>query len=127
MAKTSKQKSESRKKHHRNEAQRQGGQDTDDGNSDRTAMALRYAEAGLHLVALHGVKEGLCTCGDKHCEQPGRHARTENATTHPEKIKQMWQRWPKAKIGVALSPKLVAVVVEGKAGRKELQKLEDEK
>lgn len=101
------------------------------GNSSRLVVALLCASAGLPVVPLHGVKAGLCTCDNEHCEQPGRHPRTEkglqDATTDPKKIEQMWRQWPKAKVAIALSPQLVAVVVEGKAGREELQKLKDEK
>jgi hypothetical protein len=96
----------------------------------RLKAALLCGKAGLPVVPLYGVKNGLCTCGEA-CDQRGRHPRTENglkdATTDPKKIKKMWARWPKAKIAIALSPKLTAVVVEGTAGRKELKKLESTK
>jgi hypothetical protein len=93
------------------------------------AMALLCASDGLRVVPLHGVKDGLCTCGKEHCEQPGRHPRTKNglkdATTDPEKIKQMWARWPKAKAGIALGPtsRVLALVSEGAAGKESLRKL----
>ena len=99
------------------------------GDSNRMAMALLCASAGLPVVPLHGVKGGLCTCGNEYCEQPGRHPRTENglqdATTDSEEVKQMWGRWPKAKAGIALGAqsRVFALVIEGAAGKESLRKL----
>jgi Bifunctional DNA primase/polymerase, N-terminal len=97
--------------------------------TSRMAMALLCASEGLCVVPLHGVKNGLCTCGNQHCEQPGRHPRTKNglkdATTDPEEVKQMWGRWPKAKAGIAPGPtsRVLALVSEGAAGKESLRKL----
>jgi ParB/RepB/Spo0J family partition protein len=97
--------------------------------TSRMAMALLCASAGLRVVPLHGVKEGLCTCRNEHCEQPGRHPRTENGlqdvTTDPEEVKQMWRRWPKAKAGIALgtTSRVLALVSEGATGKESLRKL----
>jgi Bifunctional DNA primase/polymerase, N-terminal len=97
--------------------------------TSRMAMALLCASEGLRVVPLHGVKEGLCTCRNEHCDQLGRHPRTENglqdATTDPEEVKQMWGRWPKAKAGIALGTKsgVIALVTEGAAGKESLRKL----
>jgi Bifunctional DNA primase/polymerase, N-terminal/ParB-like nuclease domain len=93
------------------------------------AMALLCASEGLRVVPLYGVKKGLCTCGNEHCEQPGRHPRTKNglkdATTDPEKIKRMWGRWPKAKAGIPLGThsRVLALVSEGATGKASLRKL----
>lgn len=93
------------------------------------AMALLCASESLRVVPLHGVRNGLCTCGNEHCEQPGRHPRTENglqdATTDPEEVKQMWGRWPKAKAGIAVGTpsRVLALVIEGAAGKESLRKL----
>ena|SRR5216683_1437575 len=99
--------------------------------SSRLNAALLYAKAGLAVVPLHGLKDGSCTCRDEHCKQPGNHPRTANglqdATTNSTKIKRMWSRWPKAKIAVAFGSGVTGVVVEGKAGREALKKLENEK
>jgi hypothetical protein len=43
------------------------------------SAALRYASEGLHIVPLHGLKDGRCTCGNADCYQPGMHPRTKNA------------------------------------------------
>jgi len=70
------------------------------------AMALFCAGKGLRVVSLHGTLNGRCTCGDEKCDQLGRHPRTKhgvaNATADRSVIEQMWARWPRAKIGIAL-------------------------
>jgi hypothetical protein len=95
----------------------------------RPQAALLYADAGLPVIPLHGVREGLCTCGDEDCKQPGNHPRTEHgiadATTNRSLIELMWSKWPKAKIGIALGEpgKLLAVVLDGERGWQNLRKL----
>jgi hypothetical protein len=92
-------------------------------------VALLCASAGLPVVPLHGVKGGRCTCRNEHCDQPGRHPRTENglqdATTDSEDVKQMWGRWPKAKAGIPLGTqsRVLALVSEGATGKASLRKL----
>jgi hypothetical protein len=99
-------------------------------NGTRHATALLYAKAGLPVVPLHGLKNGVCTCDEEqHCTEPGNHPRTPNgfrdATTNLKKIKRFWRKWPNAKIGVPLGRDVIAVVIKGKAGRKALKKLEE--
>jgi Bifunctional DNA primase/polymerase, N-terminal len=84
--------------------------------SARLAMALRYAENGLPVMPLHGMKDGECTCGKKDCALPAMHPRPDggiaDATTDPETIRKYWTKWPKAKIAVATgAPDVVAVAV----------------
>jgi hypothetical protein len=96
-------------------------------NNTRLDVALLCASAGLPVVPLHGVKGGLCTCGNKDCEQPGRHLRTKRATTDSARIKKYWTKWPKAKIGIVLGTAsgVLALVAEGSAGKKTLSALEE--
>jgi Bifunctional DNA primase/polymerase, N-terminal len=94
------------------------------------ATALLYAKAGLPVVPLHGLKNGVCTCDEEqHCTEPGNHPRTPNgfrdATTNLKKIKRFWRKWPNAKIALPLGLDVIAVVVERQAGRKALKKLEE--
>jgi Bifunctional DNA primase/polymerase, N-terminal len=75
------------------------------GTSTRLATALRYGEAGLPIVPLHGTKNGRCTCGDENCERRGRHPRAEEgrvpyATTDATIIRKYWTDWPNAAIAV---------------------------
>jgi hypothetical protein len=98
-----------------------------DDDRSRLQVALLYAKAGLPVVPLHGVRDRLCTCGNKDCEQPGRHPRTKGATTDRALIKKYWRKWPKAKIGIVLGSEsgLLALVAEGSAGKKTLGVLEE--
>jgi putative DNA primase/helicase len=88
-------------------------------------VALLYASGGLPIVPLHGLSNGCCTCGNRHCERPGRHPRADiaGASLDPEKIKRMWKKWPKAKIAIAMGGpgKLVALKTYGQTGRQNLR------
>jgi hypothetical protein len=85
------------------------------------STALACGAAGLPLVPCHGVMtDGSCTCPDKKCKWPGDHPRTPNglgdATTDPEKIREWWTKWPKAKIIIATgAPDIIAETARGEA------------
>ena len=93
------------------------------------SAALRYATEGLHLVPLHGLKDGRCTCGDADCCQPGMHPRTRNglagATTDLALIEKRWTKWSKAKIGIVFggSSKLLGLMTDGETGRQKLREI----
>ncbi len=95
----------------------------------RLSTALRYASGGLAVIPLHGTKDGTCTCQCDNCCIPGRHPRTKHgvrdATTDPRLIRQMWKKWPNAKIGIALggAGKLLAIVTDGAAGQQKLREI----
>jgi hypothetical protein len=120
-----------RREHEQSELHSRSGNKASGGVTSRMDVALLCASVDLPVVPLHGVKGGLCTCGNEHCEQPGRHPRTENglqdATTDRERINEYWTKWPKAKIGVVLGRKsgVIALVTEGSAGKKTLRDLEE--
>jgi putative DNA primase/helicase len=77
--------------------------------------ALRYAEMGWYVFPCHTplTKEGWsCSCEawrrkkypDYNCTSPGKHPRTQHglddATLDHEQIREWWQRWPHANIGI---------------------------
>ena len=68
------------------------------------SAALRYATERLHVVPLHGLKDGRCTCGNADCRQPGMHPRPKygvaDATLDLALIEKRWTKWSKAKIGI---------------------------
>jgi hypothetical protein len=68
-------------------------------NNTRLQVALLCASVGLPVVPLHGVKGGLCTCGNDQCEQPGRHPRTKRAATERALIKNTGPSGPRPKSG----------------------------
>ena len=79
--------------------------------------ALAYAEAGFPVFALHTpLKTGRCSCGNPRCTSIGKHPRTANgvkdATTDPETIKQMWNNFPNANLGIACGESAGICVVD---------------
>ncbi len=95
----------------------------------RLEMALRCVNAGLPIVPMHGTFDGVCTCGNDECKNPGGHPRTPNglkdASTDPKAIKKLWEESPNARAGVALGSRsnLCALVTEGDEGEESLQRL----
>ena len=102
---------------------------SNDVNRSRLDTVLRYASAGLPVVPMHGTFDGVCTCGNDECKNPGGHPRTPNglkdATTNPEAIELLWKKFPSARAGVALGSRsnLCALVTEGDEGEESLQRL----
>ena len=93
------------------------------------SAARRYASEGLHVVPLHGLKDGRCTCGNADCCQPGMHPRTKNgvadATTDLAQIEKRWTKWSKAKIGIVFGGpgKLLGLMTDGEAGQRKLREI----
>jgi Bifunctional DNA primase/polymerase, N-terminal len=92
-----------------------------------TTLALQYAQEGVPVVPLHGIKDGHCTCGDDYCDRSGKHPRTKrgikDATTDPAEIERLWAKRPNAKIGIVMGGpgKVVALRTEGQTGRQSLR------
>lgn len=67
--------------------------------------ALDYAARGWHIVPLHTPIKGRCTCGYANCPYIGKHPRTEHgvhdATTDANQIKEWFEMWPNANVGIA--------------------------
>lgn len=68
--------------------------------------ALRYAARGWPVFPLHTWLGNGCSCGHLSCASPGKHPRTRSgfhdATTDPAQIREWWDRWPNANIGVPM-------------------------
>jgi|GEM_PF-1150687 len=74
--------------------------------------ALDYAKRGWRVIPLHNLTaEGKCTCeewraenGRESCPTPGKHPRfakwAERASTDPRRIRDWWNAWPLANVGV---------------------------
>lgn len=70
------------------------------------SQALKYASRGWSVLALNGIKDGKCACGDDECRTPGKHPRGDlylhavlDADCDAEKI----SRWPDdCNVGIAL-------------------------
>jgi putative DNA primase/helicase len=83
------------------------------------------------VLPLYPVEEGTCACArGEDCPHPGKHPRTlhgvKDATTDRKQIKDWWEKWPKANVGIATgSPSGIFVLdVDGKVGKASLKKLE---
>lgn len=86
--------------------------------------AVAYAEHfACHVFPLHGLTaERACTCrlADR-CGSPGKHPRAakgwRQASSDPAAVREMWDRWPGAHVGLALSESGVVVLdVEPRTG-----------
>src|SRR5215472_248838 len=115
------------------EAGMKTGMKTEPENNSLLAMALDYAARGWAVFPLHAVTDAKCSCRTKTCERPGKHPRTQHglldATTDPKRIREWWDKWPDANIGMATGKRSGIVVLdidddEGKYGSSTLADLE---
>ncbi len=67
--------------------------------------ALGYAHRGWRVFPLHGIVNGVCTCGWRDCGSAGKHPLVRRglyeATTDMRVIKEWWRRWRSANVGLA--------------------------
>jgi putative DNA primase/helicase len=99
----------------------------------RKSQALEYAGLDLHIIPLHTIAGGRCSCGSGlDCAHPGKHPRTPNgvkdATTDRKIIKAWWSKWPDANIGIATgrSSGIFVIDVDGDVGKSSLERLQAE-
>jgi hypothetical protein len=84
--------------------------------------ALWYASRGFPVFPVHGIRDRKCTCSKADCSHPGKHPRTRNgfkdATTDQSKIKDLWEEWPDANIGLPTGPSsgLLAIDIDPRNG-----------
>ena len=73
--------------------------------SGHVKAALAYAQRGWRVFPLHGIVNGVCTCGRPDCGSAGKHPLVRRglyeATTDTRVIKEWWRGWRSANIGVA--------------------------
>src|SRR6185437_11399503 len=81
------------------------------------------------VIPIHTVSgAGLCSCGKKQCNSPGKHPLTphglKDASTDPDIIQQWWTRWPKANVAHLTGPTsgFLVVDIDNEAARAELEK-----
>ncbi|MGB6830701.1 MAG: bifunctional DNA primase/polymerase [Terracidiphilus sp.] len=92
--------------------------------------ALEYAARGWLVIPLHSPTARGCTCGRAECESPGKHPRTahglKDASRDPATIREWWERWPDANIGILTGPEsgILVLDVDGKRGEESLIDLE---
>ena len=73
-------------------------------NPQMIESALDYARRGIPLFPLHDPTSKGCSCGKTNCNSVGKHPRTarglKDATTDEQQIKEWWEKWPNANIGI---------------------------
>lgn len=78
--------------------------------------ALGYAHRGWRVFPLHGIVNGVCTCGRSDCGSAGKHPLVRRglyeATTDPDKLRSWWRRWRSANIGIATGAESGIVVID---------------
>ena len=100
--------------------------------NEKLKYALEYSKLGWHVIPLHSISNGACTCArGKACAAKGKHPLfkgwSDNAATSEEDITSRWTKNPNANIGIATGNKsgiLVLDVDPRHEGDKTLKELE---
>src|SRR6266446_1875936 len=77
------------------------------GRGTNTYQAARaYGGCGLRVFPVYEFAvDGSCACNDPDCKHVGKHSRTpnglEDATADLDRIRNWWQKWPDANVGIA--------------------------
>lgn len=92
--------------------------------------AIEYAERGWKVFPLHTVKGDACSCGNTTCTSQAKHPHIKewqkNCSSDLSHIKDWWQKWPDANIGLATgsaSGFFVLDVDPRHGGKESLQKM----
>ncbi|MFQ5807431.1 MAG: bifunctional DNA primase/polymerase [Phycisphaerae bacterium] len=100
---------------------------------DLRDSAVWYAALGWHVIPLHSIRDGVCTCGKTKCDSPGKHPHTKNglkdASNDPVVIERCWRQWPDANVGICTGARsgIVALDIDPRHGGDEsLEALIDE-
>ena len=68
--------------------------------------AAAFAKRGYPVLALHGIKDGACTCGNDQCHSPGKHPHPlsprgkDSATTDVAEVREWFREYPEINYGV---------------------------
>lgn len=82
------------------------------------------------MIPLHSPTACGCSCRRAECESPGKHPRTahglKDASRDPAMIREWWNHWPDANIGIVTGPEsgIFVLDVDGKRGEESLIELE---
>lgn len=92
--------------------------------------ALEYAERGWKVFPLHTARGAVCSCGTLQCGSAAKHPRIKewqkSCSFDPREIKEWWQKWPDANVGLATgsaSGFFVLDIDPRHGGKESLQKL----
>lgn len=103
----------------------------DSNNTNKNPLleaALKYANHGWPVLPVHSRNGHACTCGKPNCRSSAKHPRTRrgvhDATTIQATIKEWWESFPIANIGVATGKVTVLDVDAKNDGLQSLAELE---
>jgi hypothetical protein len=92
--------------------------------------AIEYAERGWKVFPLHSMKGTACSCGSPNCASAAKHPHIKEwqkyCSSQVGEIKDWWQKWPDANIGLATgkaSGFFVLDIDPRHGGKESLQKL----
>lgn len=100
------------------------------GSPVRVARTLRLIvdEWGWPVVPGSFVADGMCSCGDPHCAEPGRHALSDAswlaATSDAERVRDRWRSHPEAAIVLPVGWCFDLLEVPERGGREAIGRLE---
>lgn len=98
------------------------------GTKAKIEYAIECAARGWRVMPLHHIENGACTCRKSGCRTPAKHPRIldplNRATTDQKQLRDWWEMWPAANIGVATgeASKLIVLDVDPKNGGNETLK-----
>jgi uncharacterized protein (DUF927 family) len=104
-----------------NKKEDSGSEEVNTGENSLLNAALSYAARGWPVLALHTIRNGICTCNKTNCQSPGKHPKfhqelqssgVKSATIEESNIRRLWQMWPDANVGVATGEPAGFVVVD---------------
>lgn len=94
---------------------------------DRRTAALGYAKAGVPVLALNGITDNKCDCGNANCQSPGKHPigaefphGHTDATCDLDRIDKMFSKYPNANFGIVPNDGLIVVDVDGSLGERSI-------
>lgn len=97
------------------------------------AAAVDYIGQGWHVIPLHSIVDGHCSCGKPACDKSaGKHPRITSGPGHrvgsldETQVRQWWQDWPNANVGIVtgIDSDLLVLDVDGDKGEASLATLE---
>ena len=86
----------------------------------RLQEALSYVRLGWHVLPLHNIVDGRCSCGNENCSSPGKHPLIPNgskgAVINEATVKSWWSKTPLANVGIATGNKSGLIVLDVDSG-----------
>ncbi len=86
-------------------------------NEGETELFSMYSSLGWRIFPVHSVRhDGVCTCGDKECANPGKHPRIKNwtslASADPVQIQKWRKQFPHSNFGLVCGEGSGVVVID---------------